>query len=253
MRRRSKPKQTRAKFKNWIIGIGLAVVLATVGLGALGLGGFIQLNNPSTAEYPVRGVDVSSYQGEIDWPTLSAQGIDFAYLKATEGSTFVDSRFSQNWDGAQTTALRVGAYHFFSFESPGTSQAAHFIDIVPNDPTALPPMVDLEWYDAFVASPPDAASVIPELSDLLEALTEHYGKTPVIYATAETYHTYLSQSFEHNDIWIRDIIREPTLSDGRDWTFWQYSARGRLPGFQGSESFIDLNVFAGTKADFASY
>ena len=85
----------------------------------------IKLNTPSQEEYPVRGVDVYSYQGEIDWGVLS-EGLDFAYIKATEGSRYTDDRFAYNYEQARKTGLRVGAYHFFSFESSGASQAENF-------------------------------------------------------------------------------------------------------------------------------
>ena len=64
---------------------------------------------------------------------------------------------------------------------------------------------------------------------------------------------YISDGFADCDIWIRNVITAPTLSDGRDWTFWQYSNRGRLKGYAGEEPFIDLNVFCGTQAEFDAY
>lgn len=79
-------------------------------------------------------MDVSSWQGEIDWPTLAGQGLSFAFIKATEGSGFTDPRFSYNWEQARKTALRVGAYHFFSYDSPGETQADNFIAAVPREP-----------------------------------------------------------------------------------------------------------------------
>lgn len=80
--------------------------------------GIILLNNPSADTYPVRGIDVSSYQGEIDWGTLASQGISFAFIKATEGSGFVDERFAYNYSRAQKAGLRVGAYHFLVMTAP---------------------------------------------------------------------------------------------------------------------------------------
>lgn len=85
--------------------------------------GIIWFNNPSEEEFPVRGIDVSEYQGEIDWKTLSKQNIDFVFIKATEGSGYTDSCFVYNFDEAQKTDLRVGAYHFFSYDSEGAAQA----------------------------------------------------------------------------------------------------------------------------------
>lgn len=72
------------------------------------------------------GVDVSTYQGDVDWPALRAQGVDFAFIKATEGSSLQDRQFSANWENAQAAGVRVGAYHFFSYDSPGETQADQF-------------------------------------------------------------------------------------------------------------------------------
>ena len=96
--------------------------------------------------YPVRGVDVSNFQGEVDWNTLSAQNISFAYIKATEGSSYKDERFDYNWKNASDCDLRIGAYHFFSFESSGETQAGNFIKTVKAVDDMLPPVIDVEYY-----------------------------------------------------------------------------------------------------------
>lgn len=124
------------------------LVLALAILAALRSEGLLCLNHPSTAAYPVRGVDVSAYQGQIDWETLADQGLSFAFIKATEGSSFEDPRFRENWTGARSAGLRVGAYHFFSFDSPGASQAQNFIGAVQGFEGMLPPVVDVELYGA---------------------------------------------------------------------------------------------------------
>lgn len=74
--------------------------------------GYLMLNNPSKRQYPIAGVDLSHYQGEVDWSVLSQQDIQFAYIKATEGSSHVDSCFPYNWEEAKKTSLKYGAYHF---------------------------------------------------------------------------------------------------------------------------------------------
>lgn len=204
-------------------------------------------------QYAARGADVSSYQGEIDWQTLAAQGLDFVYIKATEGSGHVDPRFAENWAGVSQTALRAGAYHFLSFDSPGQTQAANFIAAAPAIPNMLPPAVDLEFYGAYVRRPPSAALVRSILEPLLAALRAEYGVRPVVYATTRSYALYLADGAFDCDIWIRDVRRPPALPDGADWTFWQYTSRAVLPGYSGAERFIDLNVFCGTEEEFARY
>ena len=242
------------KRKIWIGALLLtAGALMAGGFFLLVWNGVILLNNPSGRDYPVRGVDVSHYQGEIDWAVLSAAPIDFAFIKATEGSSFTDDRFAYNFTEAQKAGLSVGAYHFFSFDSTGTAQAAHFINTVTPFPGMLPPVIDVEFYGTYAEAPPDKAAVCAELDVLLETLTAHYGLPPILYATEEAYTYFLTGAYEEYDIWIRNIKVRPYVSDGREWTFWQYTNREKLAGYTGEERFIDMNVFSGTQEEFESY
>lgn len=236
----------------WLIALA-ALALAAGCFCALVYTGALRFNNPSREAYPVRGVDVSAWQGAVDWPVLAGQGIDFAFLKATEGSGFVDERFAANWAGARSAGLRTGAYHFFSYDSPGERQAENFIANVPREPDALPPAVDVEFYGGYERSPAPKERVKPSLDALLSALEAHYGAKPILYATGRAYSLYLRGEYSEYPIWIRDVYFSPRLPDGRDWTFWQYSDKGKLDGYEGPEAHIDLNVFCGARADFASF
>lgn len=99
------------------------LMLAAVALAAAGtlvFFGVIPLNNPSEAEFPVRGVDVSAHQGRVDWPTLASQGIDFAFVKATEGSSFVDSRFAYNFAQVSERAASISCRFFGRYRYVGS-------------------------------------------------------------------------------------------------------------------------------------
>ena len=237
----------RKKGKNILLASLLTAAAAGVLLAALFFAGVLQFNRPSRERYPVRGVDVSHYQGEIDWEVLSAQGISFAYIKATEGSSSADERFVFNFSEAQKTGLRIGAYHFFSFESAGKTQAENFISAVEPIPGMLPPAADVEPYGSFRELTP---GVLNELSVWLSTVEEHYGKKPVIYTTAAYYET-IREAFPEHGIWLRSVYGKP--SGKTEWTFWQYSDRMKLNGYDGDEKFIDMNVFAGTEEDLAAY
>lgn len=216
--------------------------------------GIVLLNNPSKDEYPVRGVDVSSYQGDIDWQVLSKQdNISFAFIKATEGSSFVDPCFEYNYKEALKTTLRVGAYHFFSFDSSGKTQAQNFIENVAKTENMLPPVVDLEFYGDKEKNPPSRDKIQAELDAMLLVLEAHYGMKPIIYTTKEAYTLYVAGKYQEYDIWYRNVISESFIPDGRQWTFWQYTNREKLAGYEGKEKYIDMNVFNGTKAEFESY
>ncbi len=116
--------------------------------------------------YPVQGIDVSHYQGQIDWQQMREQGIGFAYIKATEGSFYVDECYKQNMTDAEKAGIAAGAYHFFSFDSPGETQAEHFIQTVGGDGTLIP-VVDVEYYGNKCQNPPDAGAVRLELTQIL--------------------------------------------------------------------------------------
>ena len=239
--------------KKYLLIIISGTILLLAAFAALVWNGTILLNNPLREEYPVRGVDVSSYQGDIDWQTLASQEISFVFIKATEGSSFVDDYFEYNYREAQKTRLRVGAYHFFSYDSGGKTQAENFIRTVEACENMLPPVIDLEFYGNKEKNPPDQIEVREQLTILITALEAHYGMKPILYATQKSYDLYLAGAYEDCDIWIRSVIASPALSDGRQWAFWQYTDRARLDGYHSKEKAIDMNVFHGTKDDFINY
>ncbi|SEB80154.1 lysozyme [Paramicrobacterium humi] len=227
-----------------------SVLIVLVVYACLVVTGVLWPNRLFASGYTVRGVDVSSYQGEIDWRVLASEDLDFAYIKATEGSSYVDSRFEENWAGAAASGLKIGAYHFLSFESAGIDQLKHLVDTVPVDGD-LPIAVDLEFYGRFFDEHPTTSAVRAILDPLLTGIKEHYGYDAVIYATPEAYDEYVRGAYDENPIWIRSVIGPANLPDERDWTFWQYSNRDRLRGYRGDEPFVDMNVFAGTAAELS--
>lgn len=228
-----------------ILLIAASALLAVLAL--LFYTGTLQFNHPSPSRYPIRGVDVSAYQGTIDWETLSSQGIRFAYIKATEGSSMEDRAFRRNWEEAGKTGLRIGAYHFFSFETSGKTQAENFIAAVGASEGMLPPAADVEPYGTFSELTPD---VTEELAIWLAAVERHYGIRPILYTT-QAYDSALRSAFPEYRIWIRSVFTAP--SEKNDWTIWQYSCRTRLDGYDGEEKFIDMNVFAGTEEEFTKF
>ena len=219
-------KSIKKKIAALIGGIIALLLAATMTLVYAGYYGYYHVNGLRAAKYPVRGVDVSHYQGEIDWNVLAAQDIQFAYIKATEGSIYVDECFVENYREARQTDLKVGAYHFFSFDSAGLTQAENFIDTVESFDGMLPPVVDVEFYGNKAENPPAPEEVRPQLQAYLDAVEEAYGLRPIIYATYESWELYVKGQFDDYPLWIRDIWNRPKNS--ADWTFWQYTNRGRL-------------------------
>lgn len=202
---------------------------------------------PLIAEkYELQGIDVSHYQGDIDWKTIEGQNINFAYIKATEGSSYIDECFEKNWKAAQKTGIWIGAYHFFSFDSPGRSQAASYIDTVGKLSGKLAPVIDVEYYGNKAEKPLEKEAVIRELKEMLVALEEHYHIKPIIYTTYKAYYDFIKDEFKEYPLWIRNVYFTPFINLGNSWTFWQYTDTAVLEGYKGEEKYIDRNVFNGT-------
>ena len=228
------------------IALGLLILLtaAVAALALLRWRGLLLLpQEPTPQVWEVFGVDVSAYQGEVDWVRLAEQGVDFAFCKATEGSGYADATFPRNWAGAQAAGVMVGAYHFFSYDSPGETQADNFIAQVPVTPGALPPVVDIEFYGDKLQNPPEREEVRAILDPLLERLEAHYGQKPILYVTYRSYALYIRGEYRDYPLWVSRPLLAPL---DKAWTFWQYSHSARLEGYRGSEERIDLNVFRGS-------
>lgn len=224
-----------------IITAGFLMIAVT--LGASAVSGTAE---PSAAKYPVFGVDVSNYQGYIDWERIEEQGVKFAFIKATEGSGHVDESVSRNLADIADTSILHSCYHFFSFDSRGETQAENFIRTVDRNAIDLPPVVDIEYYGDKYSNKPSCEEAEEILLPLLRELEEYYGVKPVIYTTMPVYCRYVKENFSDYPLWIRSTQLEP---DFIDWKFWQYSDKGKLDGYDGEEPCIDFNVFCGSESE----
>ena len=211
--------------------------------------GRIGINRPSKKEFPVRGLDVSHHQGEINWKKVGKTEIEFVYIKATEGGDFKDTRFQENWKEAGEAGLRRGAYHFFTFCKTGKEQAANYIQSVPVEIGSLPPAIDLELGGNCSKRPPKE-DVVAELRSFINEMKRVYEMQPIIYVTYDSYNKYLIGELEEIDLWFRDIQRRPSLPDDRPWKFWQYTNFGKCKGIKGR---VDKNTFDGSLEEFQSY
>lgn len=200
-------------------------------------------NAPSRSQYPVCGIDVSHHQGQIDWSSVKTSGILFAYIKATEGADFTDATFAKNWKNSNAAGIVRGAYHFFTLGTSGQSQAAHFIATAPADADALPPAIDLEFSGYNKERRPPPEDFQRELAIFWDAVVAHYRKLPVVYTASDFQKQYL-RFMPIERLWIREVVLKPDSG----WTFWQFSARGRV---RGVPTFVDLNVFRSPPSELA--
>lgn len=193
--------------------------------------------HPSTLRYPRQGIDVSHHQGAIRWSLLPNAGVDFAYIKASEGGDYRDPVFAENWAGAKAAGIERGAYHFFSLCRPGAEQAANFIAMVPRVADALPPAIDLE-YLGNCDKPVSVAAFHRELGIFIRLIERRYGQPVILYLTGEFDRTYQVSARVDRPLWLRSILTEPGFAT-RPWTLWQASSFRRLPGIAGR---VDWNV-----------
>lgn len=202
-----------------------------------------------STDYNVTGVDVSLYQGEIDWNGLAKEGFDFAFIKATEGAGYVDDNYEFNRNSADRAGLRVSAYHFLSYDSSGHDQAKNYIDTVENKWRMLPPSVDVEFYGDYEYVHPSEDSLHEVLDEFLAEVESYYRKKPIIYTNKYIYKKYISGHYDDYMIWISDFNVNEKLHDGRDWTFCQYTFEGRSENISNGEKNVDLDIFNGSKWD----
>jgi lysozyme len=215
-----------------VVGTVLAVVSA-----ATAWGWFVWLPGyrPDLQQGERYGIDVSNHQGRIEWERVALDDISFAYIKATEGGDFVDSRFTENWAGARAAGLTTGAYHFFTLCAAGDRQAQNFLHVVPRSPDALPAAVDLELAGNCGARPGQAA-VDRELRAFLALVEEATGVDVVLYVGDDFEARYQVRGSMGRPLWIRRLLRRPDVTG---WVIWQASSFAKVDGVSGR---VDLDV-----------
>ncbi|MFP2903804.1 glycoside hydrolase family 25 protein [Pyxidicoccus sp. 3LFB2] len=194
-----------------------------------------------------QGIDVSRYQKEVDWARVKKAGIHFAFIKATEGRTYVDPLFARNWQAAGAHGLLRGAYHFFRALAHPLEQAKHFVQTVARGPGDLPLVLDVESNDGL---PP--ASLQLTVRTCLEAIEDRAGVKPILYTYPGFWEQQMTDDFGEWPLWIAHYgVQQPRIPRGwKAWTFWQRSAKGRVDGVEGD---VDTNVFHGTPEQLTEF
>lgn len=197
-------------------------------------------------DYAVHGIDISHHQQHIDWDKISNQNIHFAFAKATEGMTHVDTLFCHNWEEMNRVGILRGAYHFFRPKFSAVLQAENFVEMVEMEYGDLPPVLDVEVTDDV-----SATEMLNGIQIWLAIVEQKTKMTPIIYTNQKFFNKYLANHFPNNLIWIAryNSLFDPHLVNDTEWQFWQYGNRGRLDGIAGD---VDFNVFNGTLDELES-
>lgn len=180
----------------------------------------------------LHGIDVSRWQGRIDWPVAATSDLcRFAYIKATEGTGGTDAMFAENWAGTLFAEIPRGAYHFMTARGSGELQAEHFLEVYPGD-GELPPVLDLEW--GIRGDMPTAEAA----EEWLEVVRKETGVQPVVYVSPGFAAQRLAgpvglRIAAGHDLWVAHYgVKSPTVPRGwSDWRIWQ-TGLGSVPGIK---------------------
>jgi lysozyme len=202
---------------------------------------------PGPAGEPVPGIDVSHWQGTIDWNAVVAEGIEFSFIKATEGGDYVDPKFAESGAGARDAGIVRGAYHFFRPQTDAMAQAAHFLRTVQVAPGDLPPVLDVEVTDGRTLD-----AVAAGVRTWLQEVERATGRRPILYTRASFWTAQMGAAFGAYPLWVAHYgATQPNIPAGwSGWTFWQHSDAGRVDGISGD---VDLNWFNGDRGELDTF
>lgn len=236
----------------WVGGIGIVIVyiwlfyyffVSPTGFRWRALYG--EANYPEG--YEIHGIDISHYQGDIDWDDLRNAMIEgcplrFIVIKATEGSSRIDEKFNDNFYMAREYGYIRGAYHFWSNKSTAREQAYFFLNKVRLEDGDLPPVLDVEH------KPKDrsAEDFQRDILTWLHIVEDKYHVKPIIYTYYKFKEKYLNAPvFDDYPYWIAHYYVDKVEYKG-EWKFWQHTDVGRLPGIKG---YVDFNIYNGSYYD----
>lgn len=203
------------------------------------------------AEYPegyeIHGIDISHYQGEIDWEQLKNAMIEgcpvrFVIIKSTEGASRLDDHFRENFNQVRDYGFIRGVYHFWSNKSSAREQAYYFLDKVHLTEGDLPPVLDIEHKPADKSVDDFQRDVLT----WLHIVEDKYHAKPIIYTYYKFKEKYLSAPvFDDYPYWIAHYYVDKVQYQGK-WKFWQHTDAGKLPGIKG---YVDFNIYNGSFYD----
>ena len=221
------------------VGLFRRALLGLAMLGTIAALLYVYVRNwaPQRAHYPTQGIDVSNDQGAIDWQRVKADGVDFAYIKASEGADFRDDHFTANWRDAKAAGVEHGAYHYFTLCRLARDQAENFIALVPRAKDILPPALDLE-FGGNCAARPARDVVIAEIATFIQMVEAHSEKPILLYITKEFEAEYRVSEAIDRPLWLRSLFFPPDYAS-HPWVMWQTSNLRSVDGINGK---VDWNV-----------
>jgi len=199
---------------------------------------------PGFSGHEIVGIDVSAHNGDIDFERVKAEGIEFVIIKASEGSTFKDKRFVDNVRKARKAGLKVGAYHFFRFDTPGYMQGLNFVNSIHGRNLDLPAVIDIEEFtNPNLQTTKLIMNRVAEMADHLE----HRGYRVMLYTNKKGHARFISGQLETYPLWLCSL---GSLPDDIECDIWQATHHGRVKGV---DHDVDINVFTSTHSSWDEF
>lgn len=191
------------------------------------------------------GIDVSHYQGNINWNKVSkiqdSFPVSFVFVRATAGSVKEDRKFDKNWKQSKAQGFVRGAYHYYRPNENSLLQADNFIRTVRLEKGDLPPVLDIEDIPRIQSMD----NLKLGLRKWLKKVEQHYGVKPIIYSGESFYNDHLYNDFSEYTCWVANYNYYVENIDN-DWNFWQFTDKGSVYGIK---EFVDVNIFNGSKKE----
>ncbi|MBQ9639526.1 MAG: glycosyl hydrolase family 25 [Bacteroidales bacterium] len=180
----------------------------------------------------VRGIDVSKYQGTINWEKVAeSKKVKYVYIKATEGASLKDPMYKKNLKGARDEGLPVGSYHLYSSKTTAYQQMDNFKAVVNKKQQDLIPVLDIEEHHSYNLN-------IARVDKILEIMEKTYGVKPIIYTSEHVYDMHFKgKKYANYKFFIANYRRTPQVP----YTLWQYSQTGKVAGISGYVDFSELH------------
>ena len=192
-------------------------------------------------KFEIHGIDVSHHNGKIDWKKVKEVEennvkIEFAFIKASEGTNITDKDFLRNWNEAKANGIKRGAYHYYIPWRDPESQVAIFKKNVSIRSGDFPPILDIEEN-----SLKSDSQIIKDIGKWLKLIEIHYGVKPIIYTNQSYFNKFIKGNYENYPLWIADYSKKNlNLYDSSKLHIWQYSKKGKLAGIKGD---VDFNAY----------
>lgn len=239
-------KKLSVRTRDIIVSLGFPLVAILLVLS--GIAAFVEFKKSppyvDTEKYPIRGIDISRHNGMMNLDAARADGYEFAFIKASEGTSYHDENFRLNYDKARQAGMKVGAYHFFRFDCDGVRQATNLLRAV--GPRFLDMGLAIDVEEA--GNPPGISPAL--VAERLQKMVEYLnlmGYRVILYSNVKGYYNIVKPADTAGMLWICSFNRTPI---NEDWTFWQYYHHGKVKGISGD---VDLNAFGGSREEWNEF